>query len=189
MLVAAVVLALSAVLIKGYGPGTSWSLISYGSFCGGAAFLFAAIGVVACFVEALQGIIMLVLDGLASFFLLAGGIVSYLPLLDSRFLLKAVFLRHMPRRSKSAATLISTTLPTIETHFFLVPTNLITAKILRRLYGTTFRPDAKKPKLARHFSGSLPRASLGQLLSTSWAASVVVVRLVTCRLFREGTCG
>ncbi|ESZ95003.1 hypothetical protein SBOR_4623 [Sclerotinia borealis F-4128] len=74
MLFAAVVLALSAVLIKGYGPGTSWSLISYGSFCGGAALIFAAIGVAACFVEALQGIIMLALDGIASFFLLAGGV-------------------------------------------------------------------------------------------------------------------
>ncbi|TGO26135.1 hypothetical protein BPAE_0065g00090 [Botrytis paeoniae] len=74
MLFAAVVLALSAVLIHGYGPGTSWSLTSYGSFCGGAALIFAAIGVAACFVEALQGIIMLALDGIASFFLLAGGI-------------------------------------------------------------------------------------------------------------------
>ncbi|TGO11444.1 hypothetical protein BTUL_0109g00080 [Botrytis tulipae] len=74
MLFAAVVLALSAILIKGYGPGHSWSLISYGSFCGGAAIIIAAIGVAACFVEALQGMIMLVLDGVASFFLLAGGI-------------------------------------------------------------------------------------------------------------------
>jgi len=80
MLFAAVVLALSVVLIKGYGPGHSWSLISYGAFCGGAAILIAAIGVAACFVEALQGIIMLVLDGIATFFLLAGGIVSHLAL-------------------------------------------------------------------------------------------------------------
>ncbi|KAI9646718.1 hypothetical protein NHQ30_004715 [Ciborinia camelliae] len=74
LLFAVVVLALSVILTKGYGPGTSWSLISYGSFCGGAALIFAAIGVAACFVEALQGIIMLALDGIASFFLLAGGI-------------------------------------------------------------------------------------------------------------------
>ncbi|KAA8572457.1 hypothetical protein MFRU_003g03220 [Monilinia fructicola] len=74
LLFAAIVLALSVILIKDYGPGTSWSLISYGAFCGGAAIVIAAIGVVACFLEALQGIIMLALDGLASFFLLAGGI-------------------------------------------------------------------------------------------------------------------
>ncbi|KAB8300281.1 hypothetical protein EYC80_000481 [Monilinia laxa] len=74
LLFAAVVLALSVTLIKDYGPGTSWSLISYGAFCGGAAIVIAATGVVACFLEALQGIVMLALDGLASFFLLAGGI-------------------------------------------------------------------------------------------------------------------
>ncbi|KAF7957925.1 hypothetical protein EAE96_003492 [Botrytis aclada] len=74
MLFAAVVLALSAILIKGYGPGHSWSLIYYGAFCSGAAIIIAAIGVAACFVEAIQGMIMLVLDGVASFFLLAGGI-------------------------------------------------------------------------------------------------------------------
>jgi hypothetical protein len=51
-------------------------LISYGAFCGGAGLLIAAIGVVACFFEALQGRIMLALDGLATFFVLAGGIVS-----------------------------------------------------------------------------------------------------------------
>ncbi|RAL67494.1 hypothetical protein DID88_008249 [Monilinia fructigena] len=36
LIFAAVVLALSVILIKDYGPGTSWSLISYGAFCGGA---------------------------------------------------------------------------------------------------------------------------------------------------------
>jgi hypothetical protein len=51
-------------------------LINYGAFCGGAGLLCAAIGVVACFFEALQGIIMLALDGLATLFVLAGGIVS-----------------------------------------------------------------------------------------------------------------
>ncbi|KAJ8068839.1 hypothetical protein OCU04_002529 [Sclerotinia nivalis] len=61
-------------MIKGYGPGHSWSLISYGSFCGGAVIIIVAIGIVACFMEALQGIIMLVLDDVALFFLLAGGI-------------------------------------------------------------------------------------------------------------------
>jgi hypothetical protein len=73
---AAIVLALSVVLINQYGPGHAPSLLDYGAFCGGAALVIAIVGIVACFIESLQGIIMLVLDGLATFFLLAGGIVS-----------------------------------------------------------------------------------------------------------------
>jgi hypothetical protein len=76
LLFAAVVVALSAVLIKGHGPGHAPSLIDYGAFCGGAGIIIAAIGVIACFIESLQGIVMLALDGLATFFVLAGGIVS-----------------------------------------------------------------------------------------------------------------
>jgi hypothetical protein len=76
LLFGAVVLALSAVLINGYGPGHGPSLIDYGAFCGAAGIVFAAIGIIACFIEPLQGIIMLVLDALATFFLLAGGLVS-----------------------------------------------------------------------------------------------------------------
>ena len=78
-------MALSIVLIKGYGPGKAPALLDYGAFCGGAGILIALIGVVATFVEALPGIIMLALDGIATFFVLAGGIVSLLntrPLLD-----------------------------------------------------------------------------------------------------------
>ncbi|PQE22296.1 non-classical export protein [Rutstroemia sp. NJR-2017a WRK4] len=71
---AGVVLALSAILIKDFGPGHSWSLTSYGAFCGGASILIALGGVAACFVDSLQGIIMFALDGIAAFFLLAGGI-------------------------------------------------------------------------------------------------------------------
>lgn len=79
MLFAAVVLGLSVTLIKQYGPATDKppALFDYGAFCGGAALVIALFGIVACFVESLQGIILLALDGLASFFLLAGGIVSY----------------------------------------------------------------------------------------------------------------
>jgi hypothetical protein len=81
LLFAAVVLGLSATLIKQYGPATTNppALFDYGAFCGGAALVIALFGIVACFVESLQGIILLALDGLASFFLLAGGIVSYSP--------------------------------------------------------------------------------------------------------------
>jgi len=78
-----VVLALSIVLIKDFGPVPEGltahkvpSLIDYGAFCGGAALVIAVVGVVAAFIEGLQGIIMMALDGLAAFFLLAGGIVS-----------------------------------------------------------------------------------------------------------------
>jgi len=51
-------------------------LLDYGAFCGGAAIVIAAVGLVATFIDSLQGIIMLALDGLASFFLLAGAAVS-----------------------------------------------------------------------------------------------------------------
>ncbi|KUJ11706.1 uncharacterized protein LY89DRAFT_674271 [Mollisia scopiformis] len=72
LLFAAVVLALSVVLVHGYGPGHAPSLLDYGVFCGAGALIFAAVGVLALFLEPLQGIIMLALDGVASFFLLAG---------------------------------------------------------------------------------------------------------------------
>jgi hypothetical protein len=71
-----VTLALAAVLVAQYGPGHAPSLFAYGVFCGGASLLIAFIGVAACFFDKLQGIITLALDALASFFLLAGGIVS-----------------------------------------------------------------------------------------------------------------
>lgn len=67
---------LSASLISGFGPGSPPSLIDYGAFCGGAGLVFAAIGLVAIFFEPLQGIVILVLDLVAAFFLLAGGGVS-----------------------------------------------------------------------------------------------------------------
>lgn len=39
--------------------------------------MVGAVGIVACFIDPLQGVIMLALDGLSTLFLLAGGIVSY----------------------------------------------------------------------------------------------------------------
>jgi len=53
------------------------SLIDYGAFCGGAAIVIAVVGVVAAFFEALQGIIIMALDAVAAFFLLAGGLVNF----------------------------------------------------------------------------------------------------------------
>ena len=76
-------LALSAVLIKGYDGGGSGhvpSLFDYGAFCGAAAIVIGLVGVAACFVDSLQGMITLALDGLSAFFVLAGGIVSFCPL-------------------------------------------------------------------------------------------------------------
>ena len=85
ILFAVIVLALSVVLIRGMGPVFTGdtvqkapSLIDYGAFCGGAGIVIAVFGVVAAFFEPLQGIFIMALDALASFFLLAGGIVSAL---------------------------------------------------------------------------------------------------------------
>jgi hypothetical protein len=64
-------------LVKQYGPGHAPSIYPYGTFCGGAAFIIAVVGIAACFVEKLQGIVMLALDAFATFFLLAGGIVGH----------------------------------------------------------------------------------------------------------------
>jgi hypothetical protein len=65
-------------MINGYGPGHAPSLLDYGAFCGAAGLIFAVAGIGAIFIEALQGIITLALDGIACFFLLAGAAVSTL---------------------------------------------------------------------------------------------------------------
>jgi len=63
-------------MINGYGPGHAPSLLDYGAFCGAGGLIFAVAGIGAIFFEPLQGIIILILDGIASFFLLAGAAVS-----------------------------------------------------------------------------------------------------------------
>jgi hypothetical protein len=63
-------------LISGYGPGHNPSIIDYGAFCGGAGLILAVVGLAAIFFDGLKGIVILALDGIATFFLLAGGIVS-----------------------------------------------------------------------------------------------------------------
>jgi len=52
------------------------SQTSYAAFCGGWGIVIAIIGVVALFVEALQGLIIVGLDALTTLLMLAGGIVS-----------------------------------------------------------------------------------------------------------------
>ncbi|CAG8974971.1 hypothetical protein HYALB_00012094 [Hymenoscyphus albidus] len=83
LLFAAVVLGLSVSLITGFGPTSlggnkdkmpESTLIIYGAFCGALGLLVSLIGIAACFVEAIQGIIILALDGLSAFFFAAGGI-------------------------------------------------------------------------------------------------------------------
>lgn len=69
-------LSLSLVTSFGPPPGHVPALLGYGAFCGGATILVALIGLAATFVESLEGVIILALDGVATFFLLAGGIVS-----------------------------------------------------------------------------------------------------------------
>jgi len=71
---AVIVLGLSVSLAKGQDRGKAPSQTDFAAFCGGCGLVFAAIGVVACFIEVLQGIIMTVLDGIATLFTLAGGI-------------------------------------------------------------------------------------------------------------------
>jgi hypothetical protein len=83
ILFAIIALALPISLIKGMGPifanrsgDKAPTLIDYGAFCGGAGLVISVIGVAAAFLEPLQGLVIIILDGLASFFLLASGIVS-----------------------------------------------------------------------------------------------------------------
>ncbi|KAK7730749.1 hypothetical protein SLS57_001580 [Botryosphaeria dothidea] len=73
LICAAVVLGLSISLIKGQVFGTVHA-INYAAFTGGWGMLAALIGIAAIFIEPLQGLIMAAVDGLATLFLLAGGI-------------------------------------------------------------------------------------------------------------------
>ena len=52
------------------------SQTSYAAFCGGWGIVIAFIGIVALFVESLQGMVIAGLDGLTTFLMVAGGIVS-----------------------------------------------------------------------------------------------------------------
>lgn len=79
---AAVVLGLSVSVAKGQAPKGNFyeydsnvpATTAYSSFVGGFGMFVAIVGIASLFVEFLQGIIMLVLDGLASLIFLAGGL-------------------------------------------------------------------------------------------------------------------
>ncbi|EAW15040.1 MARVEL domain-containing protein [Aspergillus clavatus NRRL 1] len=73
-LFAIVVLGLSVTLAKGQRYGTAPAATGYAAFTGGLGIVAALVGCAAFFVDALNGIVTWVLDGLASLALLAGGI-------------------------------------------------------------------------------------------------------------------
>jgi hypothetical protein len=78
VLFSVIILGISVSLIKGQAwPSAVPSQTSYAAFCGGWGIVIAFIGVVALFVEFLQGIIIVGLDGLTTLLMLAGGIVSF----------------------------------------------------------------------------------------------------------------
>jgi hypothetical protein len=75
-----IVLALSIVLIHGQLETVSHPQLSYAAFCGGLSLVVALLGLIALFVESLEGMIMAAIDGLTAVLVLAGGIVSLFPL-------------------------------------------------------------------------------------------------------------
>lgn len=72
----AIALGLSITAIKWQWTGTAPATTSYSAFAGAFGMLTAVIGTVAVFLDAIPGIIMAMVDGLASLIFLAGGIVS-----------------------------------------------------------------------------------------------------------------
>lgn len=87
LLFGAVILGLSITLIKGQYFGSAPSQTDFSAFAGGWALLAALVGILATTVfGALEGIPILVLDALATLFLLAAGIVRHpsTPLLSTR---------------------------------------------------------------------------------------------------------
>lgn len=72
----AIVIGLSVELIKEQVQYTVPSITNFACACGVFGALAFFIGITAVFVEKLQGLVMLVLDGIATLFFLAGSIVS-----------------------------------------------------------------------------------------------------------------
>ncbi|KAF2500994.1 hypothetical protein BU16DRAFT_612980 [Lophium mytilinum] len=80
LIFAAVVLGLSVALIKNQYIGSAPATINYNAFCGGFGLLAAFLGIAAIWVEALGGLVMAAIDGLASLFFLAGGLAVVITL-------------------------------------------------------------------------------------------------------------
>lgn len=72
----AIILGLSINLVKEQYQFTVPSISNFAIACGAVGAITFFVGIAAVFVQALQGLVMLALDGLSTLFLLAGGIVS-----------------------------------------------------------------------------------------------------------------
>ncbi|KAJ5130723.1 uncharacterized protein N7515_006762 [Penicillium bovifimosum] len=70
-----IVLALSVKLAKGQEVGSVPAETGYAAFTGGFGILAAIVGIAALFVDSLDGLVTMVLDGVSGLALLAGGIV------------------------------------------------------------------------------------------------------------------
>lgn len=71
-----VILGLAVTLIRGHEWGNLPSSLGYAAFVGGITILAALIGIAAVWLEFLDGIIGLAVDGLVAVLNIAGGIVS-----------------------------------------------------------------------------------------------------------------
>jgi hypothetical protein len=76
-----VILGLCVTLIRGHHWGSLPSSAGYGAFAGGITILAALVGVAATWLEFLDGIIGLAMDGLVAVLNIAGGIVCISPYL------------------------------------------------------------------------------------------------------------
>ena len=75
LLFSVVVLGLSVSLAKGQGIGKAPAETGYAAFTGAFGIIAALVGIVALFVDSLDGVITWLIDGVASLALLVGGIV------------------------------------------------------------------------------------------------------------------
>jgi len=156
------VLALSVVLVNGYGPGHAPSLLDYGVFCGAGALLFAVAGLAAIFFEPLQGIIILAVDGIASFFLLAGAAVGYLNFINALNVSCAddSSLRHLSRKSRRVTALLMTTWIRLAKSLWSVHTSRHTGRRTRQRL--PIRLDVKRSRQTLRLFGFSSSASLEQ---------------------------
>lgn len=70
------ILGLCVTLIRGHHWGGLPASLGYGAFVGGVTILAALVGVAAVWLEFLDGIVGLAVDGLAAILNIAGGVVS-----------------------------------------------------------------------------------------------------------------
>jgi hypothetical protein len=158
------VLALSVVLVNGHGPGHAPSLLDYGVFCGAGALLFAVVGLAAIFFEPLQGIIILAVDGIASFFLLAGAAVSCSVVIKAANVNSAndSSLRHLRRKSRLVTALLITTSYRLQMSLWSVKTRRQSGMVTRQRQRPLIHLDAERSRQTRRSFGFSSSALLGQ---------------------------